>query len=122
MIERMDDAPSEVIGLRASGKLTREDYRNVLEPALKEAIDSGEARVLFVLPDFDGVERGAWLEDVKTGLAVEFRDRSSWKKFAFVTGVDWIAKAMRLFAWTMPGELEVYEMDELEEAKEWVAD
>ena len=30
----------------------------VLEPALKEATDSGEARVLFVLPDFDGLEPG----------------------------------------------------------------
>ena len=118
----MEDVPSGVIGLRASGKLTRQDYVDVLEPALKEAIDSGEARVLFVLPDFDGVETGAWIEDVKTGLAVEFRNRSAWQRFAFVSGVDWIAKAMRMFAWTMPGELEVYEMDGLEDAKEWVAD
>ena len=122
MIERIDDAPSGAIGLRASGKLTRQDYQDVLEPALKEAIDSGEARVLFVLPDFDGLERGAWIEDVKAGLSVEFRNRSAWKRFALVTDVDWIAKAMRLFAWKMPGELEVYEMDELDEAKEWVAD
>jgi hypothetical protein len=121
MIERIDDAPPGVIGLRASGKLTRDDYRDVLEPALNEAIDSGEARVLFVLPDFDGLEPGAWIEDVKTGLAVEFKNRSAWRRFAFVTGVDWIAKAMRMFAWTMPGELAVYEMDELEEAKTWVA-
>ena len=28
---------------------------------------------------------------------------------------------MRLFAWAMPGELKVFEMDELDEAKSWVA-
>jgi hypothetical protein len=56
MIERIDDVPAGVIGLRASGKLTKDDYRNVLEPALKEATDSGQARVLFVLTDFDGLE------------------------------------------------------------------
>jgi hypothetical protein len=121
MIERMDDLPDGVIGLRASGKLTRDDYKNVMEPALKEAIDSGEARVLFVLPDFDGLEAKAWLEDIKTGLGVEIAHRSAWKKLAVVTGVDWIAKAMHLFAWAMPGELAVYEMDELDEAKDWVA-
>jgi len=121
MIERLDDVPAGVIGLRASGKLTRDDYKDVLEPALKEAVDSGEARVLFVLPDFDRLEAGAWIEDVKTGLAVEIKNRSAWKKLAVVTGVDWIAKAMHLFAWAMPGELAVYEMDELEEAKTWVA-
>jgi hypothetical protein len=29
---------------------------------------------------------------------------------------------MRMFAWTMPGELEVYEMEDLEDAKSWVAE
>lgn len=121
MIERIDGLPEGVVGLRASGKLTREDYKNVMEPALKEAIDSGEARVLFVLPDFDGLEAKAWLEDIKTGLGVEIAHRSAWKRLAVVTGVDWIAKAMHLFAWAMPGELAVYEMEEMEEAKDWVA-
>ena len=121
MIERMDGLPEGVIGLRASGNLTRQEYKNVLEPALKEAIDSVEARVLFVLPDFDGLEARAWLEDIKTGLRLELAQRSAWKKLAVVTGVDWIGKAMHLFAWAMPGELAVYEMDQLEEAKDWVA-
>ena len=121
MIERMDDVPAGVIGLRASGKLTREDYKDVLEPALKEAVDSGEARVLFVLPDFDGLAHEAWMEDVKTGLGVELKNRSAWKRFAVVTGVDWIAKSMRLFAWMIPGEVKVFEMDELDVAKSWVA-
>jgi SpoIIAA-like len=121
MIERIDNVPAGVIGVRASGKLTKDDYRDGLEPALKEATDSGEARVLFVLPDFDGLEPGAWIEDVKTGLKVEIENRSAWKKLAVVTGVDWIAKAMRLFAWAMPGELGVYEMDQLDQAKSWVA-
>jgi hypothetical protein len=121
VIERIEEVPAGVVGLRASGRLTRDDYRDVLEPALKEAIDSGEARVLFVLPDFEGLEPGAWIEDVKTGIDVEVRNRAAWKRLAVVTAVDWVGKAMGLFAWTMPGELEVYEMDELEEAKSWVA-
>jgi SpoIIAA-like len=121
MIERMDDVPAGVIGIRASGKLTKDDYERVLEPALKEAVETGEAKVLFVLPDFDGLEPEALFEDVKTGLSVELKDRSAWKRFAFVTGVDWIAKSMRLFAWMVPGEVKVFEMDELDKAKEWVA-
>jgi SpoIIAA-like len=121
MIERMDGLPAGVVGLRATGKLSRDDYTDVLEPALKEATDSGEARVLFVLPDFDGLEPGAWIEDVKTGLRAEITDRSKWKKLAFVSGVDWVTKAMRLFTWAMPGELQVYELDQLDQAKDWLA-
>ena len=120
MIERIDDVPAGVTGIQASGKLTKDDYESVLEPALKEAVATGEARVLFVLPDFDGLEPQALLEDLKTGLAVELKDRSAWKKLAVVSGVDWVSKAMRLFSWAMPGELAVYEMDELDKAKEWV--
>jgi hypothetical protein len=33
MVERTDDVPAGVIGVRASGKLTKEDYTDVLEPA-----------------------------------------------------------------------------------------
>jgi SpoIIAA-like len=121
MIERIEDVPAGVIGLRASGKLTKDDYETVLEPAVKEAVDSGEARVLFVLPDFDGLEPQALLEDVKTGLAVELQNRSAWRRLAFVSGVDWVSTAMRMFAWAMPGELAVYEMNQLDAAKAWVA-
>jgi hypothetical protein len=91
MVERMDDVPEGVVGVRASGKLTRDDYRDVLEPVLKEAIDSGEARVLFVLPDFDGLEPGAVLEDMRTGLRVEIANRSAWKRLALVTDIEWVA-------------------------------
>jgi hypothetical protein len=120
MIERMDDAPEGVIGIRASGKLTKDDYVSVLEPALNEAMDSGDARVLFVLPDYDGLEPQAFFEDLKTGIAVEIRKRGAWKKLAVVSGVEWVSKAMRLFSWAMPGELAVYEMDEMDKAREWV--
>ena len=121
MVERMDGMPAGVIGVRASGKLTKDDYAGGLEPALKEAMDSGEARVLFVLTDFDGLELDATFEDIKTGLGVEFAHRKDWKRLAVVTDVDWVASAMRMFAWAMPGELAVYDLDDLEEAKTWVS-
>jgi len=122
MIERLGGMPEGVVGLRASGKLTKQDYADVLEPALKEATDSGEARVVFLLESFDGLEAGALLEDLKTGLRTEFSNRKAWKRLAVVTDVDWVEKAMELFAWAMPGELKVFDdVDELDEAKEWAS-
>jgi hypothetical protein len=35
--------------------------------------------------------------------------------------VDWIAKAYQLFTWITPGEVKIYELNQLEEAKNWVA-
>jgi hypothetical protein len=122
MVERIEQGmPSGTIGLKASGKLTADDYRDVMEPALQEAIEGGEARVLFLLTDFDGLEPSAAIEDIKTGLKVEVAHRDAWKRLAVVTDEDWIAKAMHLFAWLVPGEMKTFEPDRLEEAKSWVA-
>jgi SpoIIAA-like len=121
MIERIEGMPAGTVGLRASGKLSRDDYRNVLEPALEEGVASGELRLLFVLADFDGLEHGAWIEDAKTGLNAWVRDHAAWKRFALVTDVEWVAKAMRMFTWLTPGEVLVRDLGGLEEARDWVA-
>lgn len=121
MIEQIDGMPEGTLGLRASGKLSKEDYVEVLEPALRKGIESGELRLVFLLTDFQGLEAGAWPEDFKTGLRVWFRDHSAWKRFALVTDTEWVAKAMRMFTWLTPGEVMVCEPAELEQAKAWVA-
>jgi len=121
MVERIEDMPAGTIGLRASGKLTRDDYRDVLEPALKEGIDSGELRLLFVLTDFDGLAAGAVPEDIKTGLSAWFGHHSAWRRFALVTDTEWVAKAMHMFAWMTPGDVMIRDLDGLDEARVWVA-
>jgi len=121
MIERIQDMPAGTIGLRASGKLSKDEYVAVLEPALREGVASGELRLLFVLTDFDGLELGALPEDVRTGLRAWVRDHSTWKRFALVTNTEWVAKAMHMFAWMTPGEVLIRDLDGFEEAKTWVA-
>jgi SpoIIAA-like len=122
VIERIEGMPAGTIGLRANGKLSKVDYTEVLEPELRAGVESGELRLVFVLTDFEGLEPGAWIEDVKTGLRVWVRDHGAWKRFALVTDEEWVAKATRLFAWMTPGEVLVLEdLTKLDEAKDWVA-
>jgi hypothetical protein len=40
---------------------------------------------------------------------------------AIVTDIHWMARATRLFAWMIPGEVSVFPLGELERAKAWVA-
>jgi hypothetical protein len=121
MVERIEDMPAGTIGLRAAGTLSKADYREVLEPVLNEAAESGDLRLVFVLDGFDGLEPGAWIEDVKTGLRVWVRDHAAWKRFALVTDVEWVAKATRMFAWMTPGEVQVFDLDQEAEARTWVS-
>lgn len=121
MIETIDDVPPGTIGFDASGKLTREDYRNVLEPALRKAAEAGEIRMLFRLTDFHGLEPAVWYDDVKTGLGLGIGHHSAWKKSAIVTDVGWVGKAFEFFAWLTPGEVKVFGLDQIDAARSWAA-
>ena len=121
MIERIDGTPEGVVSLRASGKLSKADYTDVLDPALRQAVESGGVRMVFVIEDFDGFEHGAWIEDAKVGLRAWVKDHASWKRFALVTDVEWIGKAMKAFAWMAPGEVKVFARADEAAATDWVA-
>ena len=121
VIERIEDMPPGTIGLRTSGKLTREDYQEVLEPALREGVESGELRLLFVLPEFDGIEAGAVVEEVEIGLRAWVREHAAWKRFAIATDVEWLAKSIRAFTWLVPGEVRIFSLGELDAARQWIA-
>jgi hypothetical protein len=121
MIERLTDVPEGTVGFHASGKISADDYRDVLEPDLTRAAESGEVRMLFILdPDF-GVSAGAVAQDTKLGLGIGYGHHSAWKRSAVVTDVEWVVQAFRAFAWMVPGELKVFPTSELEEAKSWVS-
>lgn len=121
MIEAIEGTPVGVTALRSSGKLTKEDYVDVLEPAIDAAVRSGDLRMVFVIEDFDGLGEGAWVEDMKTGGKAWIKDHSAWTRFALVTDVEWIARAMRAFAWMAPGEVKVFARGGEAEAIAWVA-
>ncbi len=120
MIKQIEGMPEGTIGFEASGKLSREDYRDVLEPVLRKAAESGEIRMLFKLSDLHGLEPGAWYQDVKTGLGLGFGHLKAWKRSAIVTNVDWVGKAFEWFAWMTPGEVKVYRLDQEDDARAWV--
>jgi hypothetical protein len=122
VIEPIADMPPGTIGFRASGRLTRDEYREILVPALDRAVDSGEVRLMFVIgPEFERMESGALLEDAKTGLELGLRHLSAWKRTAVVTDVEWVQRSIHLFAWMAPGEVTVCGLDREHDARAWVA-
>jgi SpoIIAA-like len=122
LIEPLEAMPEGSIGFRATGHVTREEYREVLLPAMRAAAEAGEVRMVFAIgPGFDAFEPGALVEDTKAGITLGIGHPGAWRRTALVTDVDWITKAVHMFGWLTPGELMVRGLDELEEAKAWVA-
>jgi hypothetical protein len=119
MIELLE-SPSTVLAVRAVGRLTKEDYENVLEPAVERLVsETGELRAVIVVGDeFDSFTSGAAWEDTKFGIA----HWGKWKRCAVVTDKDWVEGGVKVFGWMMPGEVKVFEDDDLDDAIEWAAE
>lgn len=119
MITKMEGLPSEVIALEASGKVTAADYESTVIPAV-EAATAGDAKARMLLvfgADFDGYEAEAALDDVKMGL----HHWGDFEKIAFVSDHDAQRTAVKGFGFLMPGEVRVFPLADLDQAKEWVA-
>ena len=121
MIEVLDDMPEGVLGVRVGGRLTADDYQGLV-PTLEEAVNKGDIRIVEVIgPEYEGLEAGAVLADLKVGMEYVFGHFKEWKKVAVVTDISWISHAIHALAWMVPGECEIFGMDQLEEAKAWAA-
>jgi hypothetical protein len=113
--------PAGSLGFLASGKLTRDEYHQMLEPIL-EVLDREAGDLVFATADdFSGLDLGALWEDVKTAGTIGLKHRAAWRRFALVTDKDWMRHAISGFGWLSPGALRVFEPDALDDAKAWVA-
>ncbi|MGH7296141.1 MAG: STAS/SEC14 domain-containing protein, partial [Polyangiaceae bacterium] len=106
MLERLKDLPRGVDGVRAVGKVTRQDYEDVLEPMLDEARREGR-RVRFLYqfgPEFEGFTPGAMWEDARVGL----RSLRLFEALACVSDVGWIRESVRFTAFFLPCATRVF--------------
>ncbi len=118
MLKLIEDLPDGVVGVEAHGKVTAEDYENVLVPAVEAARKDGKVRLLYVFgDDFPDYSAGAAWEDAKLGIG----HLRSWERIAVVSDEDWLRRAIGGLGWLMPGEIKVFETDDLDDAREWVA-
>lgn len=119
MIQLIDDLPNNVVGLEAVGEVHAEDYRTVLDPAVDAALAANDSiRILLVLGEgFDGYSAGAMWQDTKVGIS----NWTKWDKMAVVTDHKAYADGVKVFGWMVPGEIKVFSVADLEDARSWVS-
>ena len=120
MLEIMQDYPDDVVAVRAVGKITADDYAQVLVPAVNERIEKfGVARVLCLIGDrYTGLTLGAAWSDLMLGV-------SRWRqlgRLAVVTDVTWIVDAVHLFAPFFHHPVRVFPTSALAEAHAWICE
>jgi len=120
MIRLLGDMPAGVLGLEAVDDVEKEDYENVIVPAVNQAIaQHGKVRLVYVLgPKFDEYEGEAVWEDLKLGV----RNPTSFERMAIVTDARWAGPAVKIFSILWPGQARAFPLSQLESAKRWAAE
>ncbi|MGD2044058.1 MAG: STAS/SEC14 domain-containing protein [Acidimicrobiia bacterium] len=119
MIELIQGLGDGVIGARAVGKVTAEDYDSTLIPAVRTALSMHDKiRMLYLLgSEFDGYDADAALDDTRMGM----QHWSDFERIAVVTDHSVYRTAIKGFGFLMPGEVRVFAVEELDAAKDWIS-
>jgi len=117
MLEILPESQGNILGVKATGKLTKQEFQEVLVPRLKAIIEEhGGVRVLFCLDkDVQGWDLAA-LEHDGFGR----NDLQAFQRIA-VVGASWqINLQMKMLALLLSGEVRNFSRDELYEAWNWI--
>ena len=120
MLKVIEDLPDHVVGIRASGQVTAEDYQNVLVPEIEKRLSRHwRLRLLYVFGrDFEDFSAAAAWEDAKVGM----RHFTHFERIAVVSDVEWLRRMVKVFGVLLPGEVRVFENSGLKEATAWISE
>ena len=115
-IELQEEAGSKLLIIRASGKLTKDDYK-LFVPKVEELIRQfGKIRVMFEMRDFHGWDAGALWEDFK----FDIRHFSDIESLALVGDKKW-EKGMSIFCKPFTkARIKYFDLAEIHKAYEWI--
>ena len=119
MVELLTDFPPYVAAYKASGAISKEEYREVVIRRVNEVAHQYN-RINFLVrleTDMDNYSIGAFLRYLK----VSFQHFSKWNRMAIVTDERWLRKVYEGLSLVVPGEIKGYSLTQFPEAKEWVS-
>jgi hypothetical protein len=120
MLRVITDMPTGTIGFEAVGEVEDDDWKETVEPVLRDEIAAGhDVRLLYLIgPDARHVESDAMSAD--TGFRM--RHATSFKRVAVVSDEDWMRPALRALSFLLPGRARGFRVRDLAEAKAWLAE
>jgi len=117
MLQIMEGSEGKAVGVRAGGRLTEADYKDLLPKLEQRFGEFGKLNVLFYVDEtFEGWGIEAAWEDTSFGFA----HMSDFERLAVVGAPGWVVWCVKLSAFLFKGEVRVFEAGELDAAWEWV--
>ena len=117
MFKLIEDLPPGVLGIEATGKVTHEDYQNILIPRAEAMIAKGPVKFLYVAgKDFEGYEIEALWDDSAFGV----KHWHDFTRVAVVADQAWLRAAVTMFKPFLPCEVRLFNLGDLAAAKTWI--
>jgi hypothetical protein len=118
MLEKITGLPPGIVGVKAVGKVAKEDYEAILEPIFDGARQQGhKLRLLYEFaPDFEGFSPAAAWEDLRFGRhALRLLEGC-----AVVSDTPWIRESAKFVAFWLPCPLHVFASEDRAQALEFL--
>jgi hypothetical protein len=118
MIEVMPESEGNVFGVKVSGKITGNEYEDVIIPGVEAILqEHDKLRFMWLLDEnFQGAAAGAVWDDTKFG----FKHRHDFEKLALVGGSKWMEWLTKLAARIISGETRTFPLEQTQEAWDWL--
>lgn len=120
MLKHIQEMPAGTLGFEAIDEVDDDDFEDTVEPVLRREIAAGRAiRMLYLLgPGLLEYEGEALGDQLKFAA----RHAESYERVAVVSDRDWLRPALRVLSALVPGQLRAFPLDQLAQAKEWLAE
>lgn len=120
MIETLKNVPDNLAAFRATGEITKDDFKDVVMPEVEKLVEkTGKLNYLLLLDtDIKNFTAGAWLQDALLGV----QNLTKWNRCAIVADSEGIIKFTDAFSVAMPGEFKGFKKSELQQAIDWAAE
>ena len=119
MIQQITDLPENMVGFRASGEVTKDDFDIVLKKVEEIVEKTGKLNYLLYLETSPAnFTIGAWMKDGLLGV----QNITKWNRAAIVSDSEIVKKFTDVFSDIMPGEFRGFEMDDLQHAIDWTSE
>lgn len=120
MIQQLDNMPDNMIGFRAQGEVTKEDFTDIVIPRVEQQIEkTGKLNYLLLLDtSIKDFSAGAWWQDAMMGI----KNLTKWNRAAIVSDSEGIRRFTDFFSILMPGEFKGFHKEDLDKAILWTSE
>jgi hypothetical protein len=114
MIELIEGLPNNVVGISVKGRVTTQECREVLRPAVQKSLRWRDKIRLYY--ELGSRFPGAGWDDFDLG----FEHASRCERIAIVTDIAWVRLTVKAIRFLIPGEIQVFATIEAAEARTWI--